>query len=58
MSSAGMLKAGLPGSSRFSLAQIFFATEVGDKDAMAKHCCRADKTSLKADEGLSKVSLS
>ena len=27
-------------------------------DAMAKHCCRADKTSLKADERLSKVSLS
>ena len=53
-----MLKAGLPGSSLFSLAQTFFATEVGDIDAMAKRCCRADKTSLKADERLSKVSLS
>ena len=53
-----MSKAGLPGSSLFSLAQIFFATEVGDKDAMAKHCCRADKISLKADQRLSKVSFS
>ena len=41
-----------------SLAQTFFATEVEDKNAMAKHCCRADKTSLKADERLSKVFLS
>ena len=31
---------------------------VGDTAALAKRCCRADKTSLNADERLSKVSLS
>ena len=31
---------------------------VGDTAALAKHCCKADKTSLNADERLSKVSLS
>ena len=31
---------------------------VGDTAALAKHCYRANKTSLKADERLSKVSLS
>ena len=31
---------------------------VGDTAALAKHCCRTDKTSLNADERLSKVSLS
>ena len=31
---------------------------VRDTAALAKHCCRADKTSLNADERLSKVSLS
>ena len=30
-------------------------TMVGDTAALAKHCCRADKTSLNADERLSKV---
>ena len=31
---------------------------VGDTAALAKHCCRADRTSLNADERLSNVSLS
>ena len=31
---------------------------VGDTAALAKHCYRADKISLNADERLSKVSLS
>ena len=53
-----MSKAGLPGSPLLSLGQTFFATVVGDTAALAEHCCRADKTSLNADERLSKVSLS
>ena len=31
---------------------------VGDTAALAKHCCRADKILLNADERLSKASLS
>ena len=31
---------------------------VGDTTALAKHCCRADKTSLNTEERLSKVSSS
>ena len=44
-----MSKAGLLGLPHLSLGQTFFATVVGDTVALANHCCRADKTSLNAD---------
>ena len=47
-----MSNAGLLGSTLVSLGQIFWADEVGDNDTLAKHCCIAQKTSLKADERL------
>ena len=40
------------------LGQKFWAAEVGDNDKLAKHCCIAQKTSLKADERSLKISLS
>lgn len=56
--SAEMLNAGLLGSILVSLGQIFCATVVGDNDTLAKHCCIAQKTSLKDDERPRKISLS
>jgi len=53
-----MSKSALLGSSLFTLGQTFFTSHAGDQDVMAKHCSRADKTSLKADDRFSKVSFS
>ena len=55
--SAEMSNVGLPSSTLVSLGQIFWAAEVRDNDTLAKHCCIAQKASLKADERSLKISL-